>query len=130
MRQVTLDNSRENAMNQGTQTFNPTISPLGIRRQVISADYEDLSANLLRPLAVMLLIALVTVLAISQFGQLRIAGERASLAQLQTVRHGVGSENIRLKKVLKNLDSKQRMEAVAAVRLQLYTAQPEQLHSL
>lgn len=117
-------------MNQGIQTFNPTLSSVGMRRRVASVSDEDLSTNLLRLLAFMLLIALVAVLALSQFGQLRIAGERASLEQLRTVRHAVGSENIRLKKMQNTLDSKKHMEAVAAVRLQLYTAKPEQQHTL
>ena len=81
-------------------------------------------------MVVVLLAAMAVVFTMSQFLHWRIEHEKATLDQLQSVRRDVGSENIRLLAARARLMSAHHVEAVAAVRLQLYRPEKGQLHRL
>jgi len=115
-------------MIQGTRTFR-TPAVLGMRQQV-SAVEEPLSVHLIRSMAVILLIAITAVFAVSEFMHWRIGGAQATLAQLQSVRREVGSESISLLAARARLMSNDHVAAIAAARLQLYRPEAGQLHRL
>lgn len=116
-------------MIQAIRTFRTPAASLGIRQHVLSGE-EALSGNMIRPMAVVLLVAITVVFIMSQFFHWRIGHERTTLEQLQSVRRDVGSENIRLLAARAGLMSTGHVEAVAAVRLQLYHPETGQLHRL
>ena len=116
-------------MIQNIRTFRTPAAALGMRQHVSSAE-ESLSGNMIRPMAVVLLAAITIVFIMSQFFHWRIGHERATLEQLQSVRRNVGTENISLLAARARLMSTSHVEAVAAVRLQLYRPETGQLHRL
>lgn len=116
-------------MQQGIRAFRPVIAPIGMPRQS-SAVGVPLSSNVFQPLAIMLLVAVIGLLAMSRFGHWQIGNEQMALDQLQSVHTSVATENSRLLKELATIESKKRMEAVAAVRLGLYPMKKSQLHNL
>lgn len=115
-------------MIQGIRTFRAPAASFGIRRQVATVRQEPLSKNLLRPFVIVLLTALAVGICMSQLLHWRIAQNQTTLEQLQSIRRDVGSENIRLLAARARLMSRQHVEAVVGVRLQLYRPEARQLH--
>ena len=116
-------------MIQAIRTFRTPVAALGMRQHV-SSGKGALSGNMMRPMAVVLLVAIAVVFVMSQFLHWRIGHQRTTLKQLQSVRRDVGSENISLLAARARLMSTGRLEAVAAVRLKLYRPEKGQLHRL
>jgi cell division protein FtsL len=116
-------------MNQAIRTFRTPASTLGIRQHVLSGG-DALSKKMIRPMAIILFLAITVVFVTSQFFHWRIVHEKMNLEQLQSVRREVGSENIRLLATRANLMSEAHVEALAAVRLQLYHPEKGQQHRL
>ena len=116
-------------MIQGIRTFRTPAAALGMR-QYVSSGEEALSGSMIRPMAVVLLVAITVVFIMSQFFYWRIGHERTTLEQLQSVRRDVGSENMSLLAARARFMSTGHMEAVSAVRLQLYPPEKGQLHRL
>jgi hypothetical protein len=116
-------------MIQGTRTFRAPAAGIGIRQHA-SLGNEPLSVNLLRSMAVVLLVAVAVSFGMSQLFHWRISHETATLEQLQSVRRDVGSRNISLLAARAGLMSKDHVEAVVGVRMQLYRPENTQLHRL
>ncbi len=116
-------------MMQNIRTFRTPAAALGMRQHVSSGE-EALSGSMIRPMAVVLLVAITVVFIMSQFFHWRIVHETTTLEQLQSVRRDVGSENISLLAARARLMLTDHVEAVAAVRLQLYRPETGQLHRL
>ncbi len=116
-------------MIQNVPTFRTPAAAMGMRQSVSSAD-EPLSANMARPMAIILMAAMVVVFVVSQFLHWQISQERTTLEQLQTVRRDAGTENISLLAARARLMSTDNLEAVAGARLQLYRPEARQLHRL
>jgi len=116
-------------MIQNVRTFRSPAAVVGMRQSISSAE-ESLSANMARPVLIVLLAAIAVVSVTSQFLQWQISHERAALEQLQAVRRDVGGENISLLAARAQLMSSGNLEAVAAARLQLYRPESGQVHRL
>ena len=117
-------------MMQNIRTFRTPATTFGMRQRVASGREEALSSNLIRPLSLVLLTALGVTFLFSHFLHSRIDNNRETLAQLQSMRRDVGSENISLLAARARLMSASHVEAVAAARLQLYRPEKGQLHRL
>ncbi len=117
-------------MNQGIRTLRTPSAGLGIRQQVASVRREELTANLVRPMVIVLLVATAVVIALSQFLHYQIVREQGLLNQLQTVRMSKGTDNMALLAERAKLTSQSHLEAVAAARLDLFPPSGGQVHRL
>lgn len=117
-------------MIQTIRTFRAPATAFGMRQRVAAGREEALTGNLIRPLFLILLSVLAVTFLFSQFLHGRIDNNRETLAQLQSVRRDVGSENISLLAARARLMSASNVEAVAAARMQLYRPEKGQLHRL
>ena len=117
-------------MIQGIRTFRTPVTLFGLRRQVAAVRYEPLSKKFIRSSFIIVLAALAVVVSVSQLLHWRIVHEQGTLEQLQSIRRDMGSENIRLLAARARLMSPEHVEAVAGVRLQLYSPEERQLHRL
>jgi hypothetical protein len=117
-------------MIQSIRTFRAPVATLGMRQRLSAGRGEPLSRDLIRPVALVVVIAVVAVFSISQFFHWGFESNRETLTQLQSVRKIAGSENISLLAVRARLMSKTHVEAVAAARLQLFSPEKGQLHHL
>ncbi len=117
-------------MMQNIRTFRAPATTLGMRQRVIPGRQEPLSRDLTRAVAIVVVMAVMAVSSISQFIHWRYESDLETLAQLQSVRKTVGTENISVLAARARLLSKSHVEAVAAARLQLYSPEKGQLHHL
>ncbi len=117
-------------MMQSIRTFRTPATAFGMRQRVAAGREEALTGNLLRPLSLILLSALTVTFLFSQFLHGRIDNNGQVLAQLQSARRDVGSENISLLAARARLMSESHVEAVAGAHLQLYRPEKGQLHRL
>ena len=116
-------------MMQNIRTFRTPAAAFGMRQHVSSVE-EPLSGNMIRPMVVVLLVAITVVFSMSQLFHWRISHELTTLEQLQSVRRDVGSENISLLAARAQLMSTDHVEAVVAARMQLYRPEKGQVHRL
>ncbi len=117
-------------MMQNIRTFRAPVTTLGMRQRVVSRRQEPMSRDLVRAIAIVVVMAVMAVGCISQFIHWRYESDLETLAQLQSVRKTMGTENINVLAARARLLSKSHVEAVAAARLQLFRPEDGQLHHL
>jgi hypothetical protein len=117
-------------MIQGTRAFRTPVVGLNMRQQVASARHDELTSRLVRPMGIVLLAAIVTVFALSQFLHWQIVREQGLLQQVEAIRTTKGSDNMNLLAQRAKLMSKAHIKAVAAARLDLYPPARGQVHRL
>ena len=117
-------------MIQGIRTYQTPAAALGVRQKVATGRKETLSRDLVRPVALVVGIAVLAVLGLSQVVHWGFAGNMERLSRLEAVHKTVADENISLLAARGRLISKKHIQEVAAARLQLFKAEDSQLHRL
>ncbi|MFP7755092.1 hypothetical protein ACLG6S_10670 [Thermodesulfobacteriota bacterium B35] len=116
--------------NMNVRTFRPQVSPLGTRQRVSRRRGQAWSPELLQRVGIYALATVVVVMAAGQLLQWRIASAADQVRALEQVRAGLGSTHVNLLATRAKLASRQRVEAVAAVKFGLYAPKKNQVHRL
>ncbi|HFQ89066.1 MAG TPA: hypothetical protein ENK27_03225 [Desulfobulbus sp.] len=114
--------------NMNVRSYRPQTAPVGVRQRVARGSGRAWSAELVQRMGLWLLAILVVVLAAGQFMQWRIAAVSEQLDQLEKVRSELGSSHVDLLATRAKLASRQRVEAVAAVKFGLLEPTRGQVH--
>ncbi len=113
--------------NMNVRSYRPQTTPVGVRQRV-SRTGTAWSPELVQRLGLRLLVILVLVMAAGQFMQWRISTVSEQVNQLEQVRSELGASHITLLATRAKLASRQRIQAVAAVKFGLRVPQKGQVH--
>ncbi len=117
-------------MNHGVPAFSPSATSVTINRQVVSGRREPLTGNILKPAVMILCIALVIVLAVSQFMRMTISESMTELSILQTVHSKKWTTLTELRVERARITQKDVVVAAAGERMKLYLPIDGQVHKL
>ncbi len=117
-------------MNHGVPVFSPSVPSVIINRQVVSGRQEPLTGNILKPAVMILCIALVVVLAVSQFMRMSINESMTELSMLQTVHSKKWTTLTELRVERARITQKDVVVAAAGERMELYLPVDGQIHKL
>jgi uncharacterized protein HemX len=118
------------ASNVTARNYRLRQAPIKAGRRKSSLFNVTVSGEVRRVMAIMVAIALVMGLAITQFFHGRVVDTKASVIQLQSKNAAVSNENIRLLAARAQLTSKAKIVSHAGTKLNLFEPEKGQVHRM